>query len=42
MGKNTKNTGETIEIIGAKLHNLKNISLKIPKDKLIVISGLFS
>ncbi|MAR39587.1 MAG: excinuclease ABC subunit A [Flavobacteriales bacterium] len=40
MGKTTKNTGETIEIIGAKLHNLKNISLNIPKDKLIVISGV--
>ena len=36
----SKNTGKNIEIIGAKLHNLKNISLKIPKDKLIVISGV--
>ena len=40
MSKNTKKTGENIEIIGAKIHNLKNISLKIPKDKLIVISGV--
>ena len=31
---------ENIEIIGAKLHNLKNISLNIPKDNLVVISGV--
>ena len=29
-----------IEIIGAKENNLKNIHLKIPKDKLIVFTGL--
>ena len=29
-----------IVIKGAKEHNLKNISLEIPKDKLIVITGL--
>lgn len=29
-----------IQIIGAKLHNLKNISLTIPKNKLVVITGL--
>tara|TARA_R110001592_G_scaffold98138_3_gene280566 strand:+ start:7663 stop:10497 length:2835 start_codon:yes stop_codon:yes gene_type:complete len=29
-----------IEIRGAKTHNLKNISLTIPRDKLIVITGL--
>ena len=31
---------EKISIIGAKHHNLKNISLDIPKEKLIVISGV--
>ena len=31
---------EFIEIIGAKQNNLKNISLKIPKNKFIVITGL--
>ena len=31
---------ENIEIIGAKIHNLKNISLNIPKDNLVVISGV--
>lgn len=30
----------TIEIIGAKENNLKNIHLKIPKNKLIVFTGL--
>jgi excinuclease ABC subunit A len=29
-----------IEIRGAREHNLKNISLKIPRDKLVVVTGL--
>ncbi len=29
-----------IEIRGARVHNLKNISLKIPRDKLVVITGV--
>ena len=29
-----------ILIKGAKEHNLKNISLEIPKDKLVVITGI--
>ena len=29
-----------IVIKGAKEHNLKNISLEMPKDKLVVITGL--
>lgn len=29
-----------IEIIGAKSHNLKNVSLIIPRDKLVVVTGL--
>lgn len=29
-----------IVIKGAKEHNLKNINLKIPRDKLVVITGL--
>lgn len=29
-----------IEIKGARVHNLKNISLSIPRDKLIVITGV--
>ncbi|MGI5309972.1 excinuclease ABC subunit UvrA [Rheinheimera sp. WS51] len=31
---------KTIDIRGARTHNLKNISLVIPRDKLIVITGL--
>jgi len=31
---------ENIEIIGAKVHNLKNINVKIPKNKLVVICGV--
>lgn len=31
---------ETITIKGARLHNLKNVSLSIPKDKLVVLTGL--
>ena len=29
-----------IVIKGAKEHNLKNVSLEIPKEKLVVITGL--
>ena len=29
-----------IVIKGAKEHNLKNISLEIPKDKFVVVTGL--
>lgn len=31
---------DTIEVRGARTHNLKNINLTIPRDKLIVITGL--
>ena len=31
---------DTIDIRGARTHNLKNINLNIPRDKLIVITGL--
>ncbi len=31
---------EYIEIRGARVHNLKNISLKIPRDKIVVITGV--
>jgi excinuclease ABC subunit A len=31
---------EKIKIIGARTHNLKNINLELPKNKLIVITGL--
>ena len=31
---------ETIEVIGARAHNLKNIDIIIPRNKLVVITGL--
>jgi excinuclease ABC subunit A len=33
-------TEESIEIIGARAHNLKNIDVSIPREKLVVITGL--
>ncbi len=32
--------GNAIQIVGAKEHNLKNISLDIPRDRFVVITGL--
>ena len=34
------NTGNDILITGARVHNLKNIDVRIPRDKLVVITGL--
>ena len=31
---------DKIEIRGARTHNLKNVDLTIPRDKLVVITGL--
>ena len=36
----SKNTDAFIEIKGARVNNLKNLSLKIPRNKLIVITGV--
>ncbi len=30
----------TIEVLGARVHNLKNIDISIPREKLVVITGL--
>ena len=35
-----KDRNKNIEIKGVRVHNLKNISLSIPRDLLIVITGL--
>ncbi|MEX0668441.1 MAG: excinuclease ABC subunit UvrA [Candidatus Saccharimonadales bacterium] len=35
-----KSSNDTIRIRGAREHNLKNVSLELPRDKLIVITGL--
>ena len=41
MSKNTnKGSQETIDIYGAREHNLKDITLQIPRNKLIVFTGL--
>jgi excinuclease ABC subunit A len=31
---------ENIEVVGARAHNLKNIDISIPKNKLVVITGI--
>jgi excinuclease ABC subunit A len=31
---------DKISVIGARVHNLKNVSVDIPRDKLVVISGI--
>ncbi len=33
-------TEQTIEVHGARVHNLKNIDVSIPREKLVVITGL--
>ena len=33
-------SGNVIRVVGAREHNLKNISVEIPRDKLVVITGL--
>lgn len=40
MNSNTVNLKNNILIQGAKLHNLKDISVAIPRNKLVVITGL--
>ena len=36
----SKQTQNFIKVVGARQHNLKNINVKIPKNKFVVISGL--
>ncbi|MBX9578300.1 MAG: excinuclease ABC subunit UvrA [Chthoniobacterales bacterium] len=35
-----KKTSQSIQIHGAREHNLKNISLSIPRDEMVVVTGL--
>ena len=35
-----KTARTTLAVQGARVHNLKNISLEIPRDRLIVVTGL--
>jgi excinuclease ABC subunit A len=30
---------DVIEVLGARVHNLKNIDVKIPREKLVVITA---
>ncbi len=34
------NPNEFIEVLGARVHNLKNIDVRIPREQLVVITGL--
>ena len=42
MDKNTPDLGEQseVEVFGARVHNLKNIDVSFPRNKLVVITGL--
>lgn len=40
METNTQEIKETINVYGARVHNLKNIDVEIPRDSLVVITGL--
>jgi len=37
---NRQDMSEVIRVVGAREHNLKNISVEIPRDKLVVITGM--
>ncbi|HTQ66083.1 MAG TPA: excinuclease ABC subunit UvrA [Puia sp.] len=38
--ENVEQSENLIEVFGARVHNLKNIDIKIPKNKLVVITGI--
>ncbi len=38
--KNKKTESGHIEVLGARVHNLKNLDVSIPKNKLVVITGI--
>jgi excinuclease ABC subunit A len=40
IDKNNISEEDFLEIYGAKENNLKDISLKIPRNKLVVVTGL--
>ena len=40
MEYNGQDMSEVIKVVGAREHNLKNVNVEIPRDKLVVITGL--
>jgi excinuclease ABC subunit A len=40
VGKKTVNSAESILIKGARVHNLKNITVEIPRNRLVVVTGV--
>ena len=40
MPVNRLQSQQYIEVLGARVHNLKNLDVKIPKNKLVVITGI--
>ena len=38
--RSIKNSKKYIKVIGSREHNLKNLSVNIPKDEITVITGL--
>lgn len=40
MASNKYSEDEMLEVVGARVHNLKNIDISIPRDKFVVITGL--
>lgn len=40
LKKINKTKEDLLEVLGARVHNLKNIDITIPRDKLVVITGL--
>ena len=40
LNKEVESHEQSIEIFGAREHNLKNINLKIPRNQLVVITGI--
>jgi excinuclease ABC subunit A len=35
-----QHSNDTIEVLGARVHNLENIDVSIPREQLVVITGL--
>ncbi len=40
MSKEAKITNDFLEVFGARVHNLKDIDVRIPRNKLVVITGI--